>query len=197
MQVHGGYGYCTEYRVEQLARDCKILSLYEGTNGIQSIDLTMRKLLMNPGMYNYQIFKKRIFEIIDKSHGIVDEIYISAVKTAVDRMNQTVQKLNDYKVQGNMMQIYAVATPLQQALRMLAHAWMHLWALSIAVPKLRAIAGEIAGEKLKSIVKDNSEAAYYYGKILSARFFLGTEFKHYAGFLDCVTAGEPAVGRIN
>ena len=49
MQVYGGYGYCQEYPVEQYARDCKVLSIYEGTNGIQSLDLQMRKILMNPG----------------------------------------------------------------------------------------------------------------------------------------------------
>lgn len=193
MQVHGGYGYCTEYRVEQLARDCKILSLYEGTNGIQSIDLTTRKLLMNPDLYNYRVFKKSILETIDKSKGIVDEKYISAVKNAVDGMDQTIRKLNNDKEQRKIMEIFAIATPLQQAFRMLAHAWMHLWALSIAIPKLKAIAGEISGEKLNMIIKDNSEAAYYYGRILSARFYLGSEFKHYDGFLDYIQAGEQAV----
>ena len=56
MQVYGGYGYCAEYPVEQYARDAKVLSIYEGTNAIQSLDLQMRKILMNPDMYNYSIF---------------------------------------------------------------------------------------------------------------------------------------------
>jgi alkylation response protein AidB-like acyl-CoA dehydrogenase len=60
MQVYGGYGYCSDYPVEQLARDSKILSLYEGTNGIQSIDLMTRKLLMNREQYSYNVFKRRI-----------------------------------------------------------------------------------------------------------------------------------------
>lgn len=193
MQVYGGYGYCSEYPVEQLARDCKILAIYEGTNGIQSIDLTMRKLLMNPEMYNYKVFKKRIQETIEKAKGIVDEKYILAVKGAVDKMDQTIQKLNEYKEQRKMLDILAIATPLQQAMRMLAHAWMHLWSLTLAIPKLKAIAGDISGEKVVNIVKDNSEAAYYYGKVLSGRFYLGAEFKHYSGFLDYITSGEGAV----
>lgn len=53
MQVYGGYGYCQEYPVEQYARDSKVFSIYEGTNGIQSLDLQMRKILMNPELYNY------------------------------------------------------------------------------------------------------------------------------------------------
>ena len=87
----------------------------------------------------------------------------------------------------------AIATPLQQAMRMLAHAWMHLWSLTVAVPKLKAIAGDIAGEKVVNLVKDNMEAAFYYGKILSARFYLGSEFKHFQGYLDYITSGEQAV----
>ncbi len=49
MQVHGGYGYCKEYNIEQFVRDCKIMSIYEGTNGIQSIDLFGRKIRMKNG----------------------------------------------------------------------------------------------------------------------------------------------------
>jgi hypothetical protein len=77
---------------------------------------------------------------------------------------------------------------------MVAHAWMHLWSMTIAIPKLKAIAGDIAGEKVVAAVKDNPEAAFYYGKILSARFYLGTELLHLYGFLDYIGAGEPAVG---
>lgn len=194
MQVYGGYGYCSEYPVEQLARDCKILAIYEGTNGIQSMDLTMRKLLMNPGLYNYSIFKKRIAETMAKAKGVVDDKYIADVQTAVEKMDQTVQKLAELRDQKKILDILAIATPLQQAMRMVAHAWMHLWSLSIASVKLKAIAGDVAGEKVVAKVKDNAEAAFYYGKVLSDRFYLGSELKHLYGFLDYITAGESAVG---
>jgi hypothetical protein len=49
MQVHGGCGYTTDYPVEQLARDCKIASIFEGTDGIQAMDLLGRKLGMKKG----------------------------------------------------------------------------------------------------------------------------------------------------
>jgi len=192
MQVYGGYGYCSEYPVEQLARDCKILAIYEGTNGIQSMDLAMRKLLMNPGLYNFTIFKKRIAETMDKAKGIVDEKYIVAMKTAVEKMDATVQSLAAMRDQKKILDILAIATPLQQAMRMMAHAWMHLWSMTIAIPKLKAIAGDIAGEAVVATIKENAEAAFYYGKILSDRFYLGTELKHLTGYLDYITAGETA-----
>lgn len=194
IQVYGGYGYCSEYPVEQLARDCKILSLYEGTNGIQSIDLTMRKLLMNPDMFNFNVFKKRIAETIAKAKGIVDEKYMAAVKTAVEKMDATVQNLATLRDQNKTIDILSIATPLQQAMRMVAHAWMHLWSMTVAIPKLKAIASDTTGEKIVAAVKDNTEAAFYYGKILSDRFYLGSELKHLYGYLDYITATESAVG---
>jgi alkylation response protein AidB-like acyl-CoA dehydrogenase len=192
MHVYGGYGYCSEYPVEQLARDCKILAIYEGTNGIQSMDLAMRKLLMNPEMFNFQVFKKRIAETATKAKGVVDDKYIAAVTTAVEKMDATVLKLVELRDQRKILDILAIATPLQQAMRMLAHAWMHLWSMSIAVPALKAIAGDIAGEKVIASVKDNAEAAFYFGKIQSDKFYLGTELKHLYGYLDYIVSGEAA-----
>lgn len=49
MQCHGGYGYCSEYGIEQFVRDTKISSIYEGTNGIQAMDFVMRKILKDGG----------------------------------------------------------------------------------------------------------------------------------------------------
>ena len=49
IQCLGGYGYCAEYPLEQYLRDVKIMSLYEGTNGIQSMDLMGRKLQVKNG----------------------------------------------------------------------------------------------------------------------------------------------------
>ncbi len=49
IQCLGGYGYCRDFPLEQYLRDVKILSLYEGTNGIQAIDLMGRKMEINGG----------------------------------------------------------------------------------------------------------------------------------------------------
>jgi len=80
MQVYGGYGYCQEYPVEQFARDVKVFSIYEGTNGIQSLDLTMRKILMNKEYRNYNAFRNRIITTAAKARGMVDEKYITVVE---------------------------------------------------------------------------------------------------------------------
>jgi len=49
VQIHGGYGYCSEYGIEQFVRDGKIATIYEGTNAIQGIDFIMRKILRDGG----------------------------------------------------------------------------------------------------------------------------------------------------
>jgi alkylation response protein AidB-like acyl-CoA dehydrogenase len=49
LQVFGGYGYTKDYPAEQYLRDCKIASIYEGTNGIQALDLVARKISANGG----------------------------------------------------------------------------------------------------------------------------------------------------
>ncbi|MBT4722777.1 acyl-CoA dehydrogenase [Candidatus Falkowbacteria bacterium] len=58
VQAHGGYGYCSEYGVEQFVRDIKIATIYEGTNGIQAIDFVMRKILKDQGAVFQQISKE-------------------------------------------------------------------------------------------------------------------------------------------
>eukprot|EP00669_Euglena_mutabilis_P014338 TRINITY_DN93_c0_g1_i6.p1 TRINITY_DN93_c0_g1~~TRINITY_DN93_c0_g1_i6.p1 ORF type:complete len:626 (-),score=125.83 TRINITY_DN93_c0_g1_i6:58-1914(-) len=47
LQVYGGHGYIKEWGLEQIVRDCRIATLYEGTTGIQSLDLLGRKVIMN------------------------------------------------------------------------------------------------------------------------------------------------------
>ncbi len=49
IQIHGGYGYCKEYRVEQIYRDARITTIYEGTNGIQAMTLAGRLIRVNKG----------------------------------------------------------------------------------------------------------------------------------------------------
>jgi len=49
LQILGGYGFTTDFPIQQLYRDIRIMSLYEGTTGIQSIDLLGRKVIMQEG----------------------------------------------------------------------------------------------------------------------------------------------------
>lgn len=59
IQCLGGYGFCREYPLEQYLRDSKIMSLYEGTNGIQAMDLMGRKMRINDGA-PFKAFMKEV-----------------------------------------------------------------------------------------------------------------------------------------
>ncbi|AFM39758.1 acyl-CoA dehydrogenase [Desulfosporosinus acidiphilus SJ4] len=61
IQVHGGYGYTEEYPIARQARDCKIYSIWEGTNFIQSLDLVFRKWGLDKG----SVFKDWLQEIVE------------------------------------------------------------------------------------------------------------------------------------
>jgi hypothetical protein len=193
MQVFGGYGYCQEYPVEQMMRDSKIFAIYEGTNGIQSMDLTMRKILMNKDQFNYKILKKRIMEVCNKAKGIVEDKYITQVERGVQKLDEVIAMLLDQAVKGQFLHLFMNATPLQQAMFMLCMAWAHLWALTVSVPKMKELVGDKKGEDREKFLKDNFEAAYYSGKVLSSQFYIGMEFPKYFGKIEGLLFGETAV----
>ncbi|HKY92242.1 MAG TPA: acyl-CoA dehydrogenase family protein [Nevskiaceae bacterium] len=56
IQTYGGHGFIKEHGIEQIVRDSKILCLYEGTNGIQAMDLVRRKLMMHGGRLASRFF---------------------------------------------------------------------------------------------------------------------------------------------
>jgi alkylation response protein AidB-like acyl-CoA dehydrogenase len=186
MQVYGGYGYCSEYPVEQYARDCKVLSIYEGTNGIQSLDLQMRKILMNPQQYNYAILKKRMTETINKAKGIVDDKYITPVERGLQKLDEIITMMSTQLMEMKIAQLFANSTPLQQAMFPLISAWLHLWSMTITIPKMKALVGDLKGADRQKLLANNAEAAYYSGRVLSSQFYIASEFPKFFGKVECI-----------
>jgi len=193
MQVYGGYGFCQEYPVEQMMRDSKITCIYEGTNGIQSMDLTMRKILMNPEQYNYTVLKKRMQDAINKAKGIVDDKYVGLVERGVKKLDEVIEMMKDQMKKGQFLLLFMNATPLQQAMFMLCMAWAHLSSLTISQPKMKGLVGDKKGEEREKILKDNAEAAFYSGKVIASQFYLGAEFPKFFGKIEALLFGEGAV----
>ena len=193
VQVYGGYGYCSDYPVERFMRDSKITTIYEGTNGIQSMDLIMRKILMNKDQYNYAVLRKKISETIAKARGVVEEKYISSVERGLQCFDEVIEMLKKQMAEGKYLSLFMNACPLQQALFMLALAWSHLWAMTIAVPKMKEHLGDAKGQEREAIINDNGEAAFYSGRVLSARFYLESEFPKYFGRIEAIRSGDTSV----
>ena len=196
MQVFGGYGYCQEYPIEQYARDSKVFSIYEGTNAIQSLDLQMRKILMNPGMYNYSLLKKFIADTIEKARDIVDVKYIIPVVRGVEKLDEVIKMMQGQMQEGKFMALVLNATPLQQAMFPLVLAWLHLWSLTITTPKVKALLGQAKGEERQKIISENSEAAYYSGRMLSSQFYIGAEYPKFFGRMECIMGNEGAALKV-
>ncbi|MGD9211005.1 MAG: acyl-CoA dehydrogenase family protein, partial [Desulfobacteraceae bacterium] len=92
IQVYGGYGFIKEYPQEQLLRDCRITMIYEGTNGIQAMDLLGRKLGMNKG--------KPFMDLIGEIQKIVNEAKnFETVKTAAEKLEVCLPKLGEAAMQ--------------------------------------------------------------------------------------------------
>ncbi len=85
IQVHGGHGYIREQGIEQIARDAKILCLYEGTNGVQAMDLVRRKLLLNDGRAVRRFFA-RVSDTCDMAVGQV-EFIVGPLRDAMDALH--------------------------------------------------------------------------------------------------------------
>jgi len=193
VQVYGGYGYCADYPVEKYMRDSKILPIWEGTNGIQSMDLTMRKILMNKEQFNYTTWRKRVNDTLSKAKGIVDDKYIDLVERSIKKLDEVIEFLKGQMAGGKFMNLFMHATPLQQAMYVVAMGWVHLWALTVAQPKLKALVGDAKGADRAKIISDNLEAAYYNGKVLSSQFYIGTEVPKFFGRAESLLFDESAV----
>jgi len=175
MQVYGGYGYCSEYPVEQLARDCKILAIYEGTNGIQALDFVGRKLgqrkganVMNmAGLVQQTIAKYKNNPELGKAAATLEEAANACFEVAM--FFAAAGKGGDF-----IAPIYNAGKYLDMFGDMVV-GYLLLEGAGVAQQKLEAMYEEkgltTIGKK-KGLQRDNQDAAYYAGKIASAKFFM-------------------------
>jgi len=152
----------------------------------------MRKILMNPEMYNYSQLKKRMNDTISATKGIVDEKYINPVVRGLAKFDEVIEMMKKQMGEGKFMALVLNATPLQQAMFPLIMAWLHLWSLTITIPKAKAILGDAKGAERQKLIAENAEAAYYSGRMLSSQFYIGAEFPKFFGRIDCIMNNEGA-----
>jgi hypothetical protein len=175
LQTLGGYGYLSEYGIEQQLRDTKIASIYEGTNGIQALDLMGRKLPAKGG----ESFKR----LLERMGRLVAENAKSPVLGAEMRLlGGAVQALGDaamYFAQvGKEKPVLPMlnATPFLDLFGNVAVGWLLLEQAAIAVLKLAAItqAKSVDPMDLKAMAalcETDDEARFYAGKVRSGQFF--------------------------
>ncbi len=161
MQVYGGYGFIEEYPVAQLLRDCRITLIYEGTNGIQAMDLLGRKLGLNKGKPIMDLFGEMQKAVTAAK--ALPELEKQAVKIeeAMNKLAEVAIHMGQTAMSEKALNAFANAHPFQDATGDVTMAWMLLWRATIAVQKL---------EKAKK--KDKS---FYEGIIKSLQFYVETQ----------------------
>ena len=177
VQVFGGYGYCTEYKVEQYLRDAKIASIYEGTNGIQALDLVGRKVLdIKKQMRPYNEFIAEIKTVMAKAKGKDGlDPWLDRVIKAVDSLDAITKHLMGLGLKGDSMYPVLAATPYLTAFGHVCLGWLLGEQLILAAEKLNAIfAKEGAKDEpgRKAVIARLNDAAFYAGKIHAAKFFI-------------------------
>ncbi len=93
MQIFGGHGYIREWGQEQQVRDCRIAGIYEGTNGIQALDLLGRKVLMSQGKL-LRAFTKQVHKFCqaNEGHATLGE-YVNKLNQLNVQWGEQVQKI--------------------------------------------------------------------------------------------------------
>ena len=90
-QVFGGHGYIREWGQEQLVRDVRITQIYEGTNGIQALDLMGRKVVANGGKY-YELFAKEVADFIEANADNQPlKPYLEPLAAALERLSDVTE----------------------------------------------------------------------------------------------------------
>ena len=174
MQVYGGHGYIRDHGVEQFVRDSRVAMIYEGTNGIQALDLVGRKLPAHAGRYLRSFF-----------HPV--SAFIEA-NTADPTIGEHVKSLA--KAFGALQ--LATATIAQRGLRdpeeagAAATDYLRMFGY-VALGYLWARAAKIAAAKLPQA---NGDSAFYEAKLVTARFFFDRILPETAGMFAAIKAGK-------
>lgn len=172
VQVYGGYGFIKEYPMEQLLRDCRITMIYEGTNGIQAMDLLGRKLGMKKGKPVMDLFGE-MQKTIAAAKGIAGiEAYAAKLEAAVNKLGEVAMHLGATAMSAQVMTAFAHAHPFLEVAGDVVMAWMLLWRASVAAPLLEKLAGGFDPEARKAASEKNKNAAFYEGQVRSAEYFI-------------------------
>jgi alkylation response protein AidB-like acyl-CoA dehydrogenase len=191
LQTHGGYGYIREYPAEQYLRDAKIASIYEGTNGIQALDLVGRKLSMEGGAPLYAL-AGLFSSFIDKHkrHPLLRG-ELEAFTEARDVWGD----VNAYFMASALQKQLLV--PLVNASGYLAlagdllMAYLLLDQAVIATRKLEALGVNPGDAKaVATLTRENPEARYLDGKIKTARFFCAHELPQVRAKAAAIKSGD-------
>ena len=173
MQIYGGHGYIAEWGMEQYVRDARINMIYEGTNGIQSLDLLGRKVLGDMGA-KLMKFGKLVQDFIKDNADNEAMAEFLGPLTEIATQVQTLTAEIGQKAMKNPDEAGAAAFPY---LRIIGHlVYAYLWAQMAKI----------------ALEKEGTGGGFYTAKLATARFYYGYLLPETAWLIREVQSGaEP------
>jgi alkylation response protein AidB-like acyl-CoA dehydrogenase len=154
LQCFGGYGYVRETGVEQFVRDVRITQIYEGTNGIQALDLVCRKLGAHEGAGWFE-FSGLVRHSIDAVQGrSALSSHAEAMTTALSHLEEATRWMQSRADSGDALAAAAGATEYLRLFGLVALGWVWLDFAAICTSKIEQGGGNRAFHERKLLVAD-------------------------------------------
>ncbi len=177
MQVYGGHGYIRDHGMEQYARDARIAMVYEGTNGIQALDLVGRKMPLSAGRL-LRTFFHPVSDFIEVNK---DDAQIGKLVTALGRAFGALQLATAHVAQTGM------ADPEEAGAA--ATEYLRLFGL-VALGFMWARMAQVAAARLPAA---NGDAGFYRAKLTTAQFYMERVLPQAGALLVSIKAGKGAM----
>lgn len=157
IQVFGGYGFTKEYPVEQLARESKIQSIWEGTNYIQSMDLVGRKLPMKMGAVAQKIVEIHMKFCAENDNGFLAN-EMGLLNKSAGLIGQTMMQFSTWFGEKEMSKVGFVATRFLDSMA------------EMTISKCLLEQALIANESAKTA--SGADKEFYETKVVTAKYFV-------------------------
>lgn len=166
IQTLGGYGFTMDFPVQQHYRDLKIMSLYEGTTGIQSLDLLGRKVTMEKGKALTELIRTIEDSILQADTYGSLQPFAKALRVELDRVGTITSHLTTLMGSGDIDRSLADAAVYMELLSYVVIGWQWLKQATIAYTQLQ------------SSNFTNQTREFYEGKVHTMKFFFRYELPH-------------------
>ncbi len=177
MQVLGGYGFTTDFPLEQYYRDVRITAIYEGTTGIQSLDLLGRKMLMKNG----EVVKTLTLDIIEsiKAAQTFDELkpHAQELSNRLKLVQDVMAKLLPFAMKGQFERYLSDATVFMEMFSTIVIAWQ--WLVMATAAKKALLSGN--GQR---------SADFYEGQVHTMKFYFKYELTKTSGLAETLLSDE-------
>jgi alkylation response protein AidB-like acyl-CoA dehydrogenase len=175
IQCYGGYGFSEEFPLAQMLRDCKVFPIYEGTNGIQAMDLLGRKVVMKGGAAFRAVLAEILKTVEQASQFESLKELAGKVSAALDEVAETTTQLGGVAMSGDIDGFMSNATLYLRMFSRLVISWLFLWQSTVAQKALDGGAGD---------------QDFYKGKLATARFYLNNELPYLHATAQILRSGE-------